>query len=232
MLAELQREFAAQILRGDVEAGIYSKTVLGSMIGALEDTFQACRATVGEKFFAGMGGRYVRSTPSRSPSLDDFGDAFADFIADFEPAQQLPYLADLARFEWARHRCGIAADSHGLDPARLAAVPDDHREDVRFVLAPGLALIESEYPIDAIFELAESPALPPVDLGEGGVRLLVYRDGPATLHTRLDPAQASLIGLLIDGARFGVLFERLEDHAPSSLLAHALRLGWITDLAY
>jgi hypothetical protein len=230
LLAELQRAFSEQVLRGDARAGVYVKTVLGALIGALESTFPACHATVGERFFAAMAGRYVRATPSRSPSLDDFGEDFADFIAGFGPARELPYLSDLARFEWARHACAIAADSHGLDPARLAAVPEEARSEVRFELAPGLALVESAWPVDAIFELAESPSHPPVDLDAGGVCLLVFRDGPATMHQALAPAEAELIRRIRDGASFGEIWTALEDDDPVALLGRALRAGWITGL--
>lgn len=232
MLAELQRQFADEILRGGVKAGIYSKTVLGALIGALEDSFEACRATVGAEFFGAMAGRYVRSTPSRSPSLDDYGDTFADFIADFEPAQQLPYLADLARLEWARHRCSTAADSQPMDPARLAEVPEALRDSLSFKLAPGLALVASDYPIDGIWELARNPSLPNVDLDDGGVSLLVHRNGAATLHVRLQPPEHQLIELLLEDVPFGGLCERLDEPSPApALIARAIRLGWITGLA-
>jgi len=231
VLAELQREFAQEILRGGAKAGIYSKTVLGALIGALEGTFEACRATVGEQFFGAMAGHYVRRTPSCSPSLDDYGDAFADFIADFEPAQRLPYLADLARLEWARQRCSVAADSQPMDPARLAEVPEDRRDSLRFQLVPGLALVASDYPIDAIWELAENPSLPSVDLDDGGVSLLVHRYGTATLHVRLQPAERRLIELLLEDVTFGALCEQLGEPSPApALLARAIRLGWITGL--
>ena len=231
MLADLQREFAGQVLRGDPAAGIYSKTVLGSLIGALEDTFAACRETVGDEFFAAMAGRYVRATPAHSPSLNDWGESLPEFIAHFGPAQELPYLSDLARLEWARHRAGIARDSFGLDPARLAAVAERDRDTIVLEPAPGLALVESDHPIHEIFELAENPSLPAVDLDAGGVRLVVYRDGPATVHTTASPAQAGLVRMLLDGATFGVLVDRLEAEDVPALLAQALRSGWITGLA-
>jgi len=38
---------------------------------------------------------------ARAAALAEYGDGFADFLAGFAPAQSLPYLADVARLEWA-----------------------------------------------------------------------------------------------------------------------------------
>ena len=64
-------------------------------------------------------GVFVREQPPRSPLLAIYGDEFADFIAAFEPARELPYLADVARLEAARTRAYHAADATPLDAGRL-----------------------------------------------------------------------------------------------------------------
>ena len=47
-------------------------------------------------------GSTSREHPPTSPVLTEYGDGFADWIAGFEPAAALPYLADMARLERAR----------------------------------------------------------------------------------------------------------------------------------
>ena len=53
-------------------------------------------------------------------SCTTYGDDFADFIAAFEPAPELPYLADVARLEAARTRAYHAADAAPLGRRRVS----------------------------------------------------------------------------------------------------------------
>ena len=94
---------------------VYRNNVVVSLIGALGDGYPAVRKTVGEKFFDAVASVYVRSHPPKTPLMIFYGDSFADFLDRFEPAQQIPYLADVARLEWARRR---AYHARGRGPRR------------------------------------------------------------------------------------------------------------------
>ena len=62
-----------------------------------------------------MARAFVAATPPRTPVLTTYGDEFADFIAAFEPARELAYLADVARLEAARTHAYHAADAVSID---------------------------------------------------------------------------------------------------------------------
>jgi len=78
---------------------------------ALKSRFPVVEKIVGEEFFAAMTRVFVKAQPPRSPLLATYGDDFPDFIATFEPARGLPYLADVARLEATRTRSYHAATS-------------------------------------------------------------------------------------------------------------------------
>ena len=104
---------------------------------ALGTRFPATSRIVGEEFFNAMARVFVIAHPPRSPLLMTYGDDFPDFIADFEPAAELPYLADVARLEAARTRAYHAADAVLLDPAAVAAtIGQEALGAVRFALHP------------------------------------------------------------------------------------------------
>jgi hypothetical protein len=108
---------------------VYRNNVVVSLVAALADTFPVVRELVGEDFFTAMARLYVAEQPPSSPVLAHYGDGFADWVAQFEPAAAVPYLADMARLERARVRAYHAADApvldaqviatHLADPARL-----------------------------------------------------------------------------------------------------------------
>ena len=117
MLAPFETSFADALLNADqpIPCGItahnaavparrfavYRNNVVVGLTKALKHRFPAVERIVGEEFFAAMARVFVLERPPRSPLLATYGDEFAPFIRAFEPARELPYLADVARLEAA-----------------------------------------------------------------------------------------------------------------------------------
>jgi hypothetical protein len=108
---------------------------------------------VGEEFFRAMAQVYVRAHPPRSRLLTTYGDNFADFIAGFEPAAELEYLADVARLESARTRAFHAADALPVDPSALQSIDESALGDLRFVPHPAAEIVRSAFPIVTIWAM-------------------------------------------------------------------------------
>ena len=187
MLRELETAFKNSALAGDVDAAatlvrtdeisaedriaVYTNNIVGSLIEVLENTFPAIRRHVGEENFAVVAGAFVRAKPPARPQLDLFGAGFADFLEGFEPAREnLPWLPDVARLEWAFHDSYFATDALRFDPATLGeAAPDDYL-GLTFAPHPAARAVASAYPIHAIWQ-AESLA----DVAETGYQAIVAR---------------------------------------------------------
>ena len=103
---------------------------------ALASRFPAIERIVGEEFFAAMARAFVAACPPRSALLASYGEEFADFIAAFEPARDLVYLADVARIEAARTRAYHAADATPMSAAEFAALDVDAVAGLRVTLHP------------------------------------------------------------------------------------------------
>jgi uncharacterized protein (UPF0276 family) len=131
----LQGRFAAALLdpalpvpRDVVDDGdatqrfaVYRNNVVVSLTDALALAFPVVQALVGDEFFRAMAGVFVRRQPPPSPVLATWGERFPAFVADFEPAASLPYLADVAALEHARSLALHAADAPAAGPADAAA---------------------------------------------------------------------------------------------------------------
>ena len=107
-LLELQRRFAAALLTpappADPGLATYRGTVFANWRNALGATFVVVRELTGAPFFAAAVDAFARTHPSRGGDLNVYGDVFPDFLATYPPAQGLPYLADVARLEWANYK--------------------------------------------------------------------------------------------------------------------------------
>jgi hypothetical protein len=180
MLAALQTEFAQALLDPDraVPAeltshtarhpqkrfAVYRNNVVAGLVNALRAKFPAAERIVGAEFFAAMARIFVTAHPPRSKILHTYGDDFGDFIAAFEPAAGLPYLADIARLEAARTRAYHAADAQPLAPAAFSGIDPQAAGTLRLTLHPSLQVLRSHHPVVTIWAMnAGAMDVGPVD---------------------------------------------------------------------
>jgi len=130
---------------------VYRNNITVSLIDALATIYPAVQRITGESFFRAMARSYARRSPPTSPLLFDYGRAFADFIATYEHARDMPWLADVARIERAWLDAYHAADAPPLTPEALAAVPHGALGDVVLTPHPATRVVRSPFPALTIF---------------------------------------------------------------------------------
>ena len=197
-LRELQADFRDALLGGDERAAaaavrgdglgaaarlaVYRHHVFTSLTAALESTYPVVARLVDPRFFRYAANQYIREHPPASPCLSEYGAELGDFLARFEPSRHLAYLPDVARLEWAMNAALHAPDVEPIAPEAL-------RAPVTLALHPSVTLLQSPWPLDAIWRAsqpdAESDA---VDLDAGGVVLQVWRAGEEVAFRRLSAA--------------------------------------------
>ena len=132
---------------------VYRNNRMVSLLEALEAHFLATRKIVGEEFFKAAARRFIAEEPPRSPIMVFYGEAFPNFLVNFEPARSVPYLADVAKLEAARTRAYHAADAKPLTGHALAAADPDVLAAMRFTLHPSLEIVPSSYPVVTIYAM-------------------------------------------------------------------------------
>jgi hypothetical protein len=247
-LRDLQAGFAAAVFEEDdggfaveVRDGrfhgerllqIYRHNSFASLTRALEAVYPVVARLVGDGFFRYAADRYIRQHPSTSGNLHDFGDRFAAFLEAFEPAATLPYLADVARLEWAWHSVFHAAGHATLSLDQLAAVPGALHDRLVFVLHPATQLLVSDYPVLAIWQANQPDAEEQtIDLTAAGVRLLVFRHGLDVEFRTLGTGEYQLLRACAEGRCFAAacaaaLAADPDFNLPGTLQQHVL-LGTI-----
>lgn len=137
---------------------VYRNNRIVSLTDALKQAYPAVLRFVGAEFFEAAGRLYLEVEPPRSPVLLTFGAGFGDFLEGFEPARSVPYLGDLARFEWARVEATNAPDAAPMPIERLQGVAAEDLADLRFSLHPSLRLLSSRYPVASLWAATEGGA--------------------------------------------------------------------------
>lgn len=214
-LRDLQAAFAAHVLgEGDdrltdcvvgdfIDAAgrlrVHRHHVFHSLTSALASTFASVQGLVGEDFFRTMARAYVARMPPAQPVLAEYGAVFPSFIADYEAACGLPYLADVAQLDWALNVALQAPRGATLAVADLQAIPMEQLPAQRLSLTTGHALIASPYPIDRLWTAAQPGASPDaVDLDAGPVQLLVLRREGDAAFVALAPGEASFLAAMAE----------------------------------
>jgi len=211
------------------QLSIYRRGIRGTLQNALGRIYPACRKLTGPEFFDAMARRFILETPSHSPDLADYGAGLAGFIAAFEPAGSLPYLPDVARLEWSWHRAFHAADEGGLRLDALARVTESQAGGLVLQLPDAASLLASDYPVHRIWETNQDDFTgdDAVDLGEGGVRLIVWRKD---LEMRVEPLAEGewvLLEAISRESSLAELHEGAVGHKLQPLLQSCVRRGWI-----
>jgi hypothetical protein len=139
---------------------VYRNNVMMSLLNALSDTFPVTAQLTGTDFFRAMARHYVLQSPPDTPVLAWYGNTFADFVAGFTPAASLPYLADVARLEFAWLSCFHSADHEPIAPQALrdfltnyakSAKAQEGDDALSIELAPSMRVVASPYPIFSIW---------------------------------------------------------------------------------
>ncbi len=132
---------------------VYRNNVMASLAAALARRYPVIERLVGGEFFSAMARQFVMQHPPRSPLLAQYGEEFSDFIAAFEPARELPYLADVARLEAARTRAYHAEDATPLGADGFGALDAEALGDICLQLHPSAAILRSPFPIVTIWAM-------------------------------------------------------------------------------
>ncbi len=214
-LRDLQAAFAAHLEgrdAGDLAAGVmgdsipaaarlqvHANHVRHSLAEALAATFPTVRALVGEDFFRDLARAYVAHTLPAQPVLAEYGETFPGFVAGWAPAGTLPYLADVARLDWALNAAWHAPLEGRLTAGDLAALPAQDLPARRLALSAGTSVLSSAYPLDRIWSASQPGAADEPVVLDGGVHLVVLRQADDASFACLSPGETALLEALADG---------------------------------
>jgi hypothetical protein len=218
---ELVAEIESDGLPAEARLRIYRNHFVTTLSAALEITFPVVRRLVDKRFFAYAADEYLRQHPPQSRCLAEYGARLADFLSGFEPCKGLPYLGDVARFEWALNTAATLREGSPLEIELLAATPPERAALLKISLQPSVSYFASEWPIDTIWLANQQEEVPAVDLASGGSTIEIRRAYEGFSWQRLDPGAFAFRGALAEGFALGTAAATAAA-APAFDLAAAL----------
>jgi hypothetical protein len=205
---------------------------------ALAAAYPTLQQLIGDESFAAMARAFWhRHAPERG-DITTWGASLPAFVADAESLADEPYLADVARLEWAVHEAAHAADA-GTPPAGLERLADTDPAQLRLLARPGTTLVASHHPIVSIWQ-AHRPVLAAEPERFAAVReafaqgraepALVWRQGWRVQVAALGGSEASFTAALLQGRTLAQALDGLPASTAFDLtpwLVGALERGWL-----
>lgn len=203
---------------------VYRNNVIVGLTEALMAAYPVVNLLVGEEFFRAMTPVFVRQVPPRTAMLAEYGKDYPDFLAGFEPVQDVPYLADVARLEQAWLQSYHSADTDPMDPAMLQSVPQDRLGEIVFEFHPACRLVCSDYPIHSIWAAhkQDDPAARMEQIEMKAEHVLLSRPHLDISVIALPFGGGAFIQALMDGQNLAQAAERAAEHNDDFDLAQNL----------
>lgn len=203
---------------------IYSDGYFARLIECLTDDYPALSYALGEETFSALARAYIDSHPSRSRSLNAYGELLTTFCRTrSEP--WAAFGADLARLEWALVEVVHEPASVSLTPDALARIPAVRWQTARLLPSASLRVLGFDYPVNDFFQAFRDQLMPEMP-APAPAATVVYRQGLALWRMGLEPRAALLLKDLLSGvplaAAVATLEKRSQAAGTSDDLAHAL----------
>jgi hypothetical protein len=173
---------------------VYRNAYVVRLAGSIENDFPALARILGRAALLSLVARYLATFPPRSFDIGRAGDRLGSFLEDDALRLSLPFLADLARFEWALAEARTAAAATLLAWADLASLGPGRVAELPLRLAPGARLVRSAWPLEDTWRTqSKSGAEIDVPLENGPTSLLVWRAGLDPTFRALDRAEVAIV---------------------------------------
>jgi hypothetical protein len=201
---------------------------------SLAAAYPTVQQLLGDESFAQLAQALWRHAPPQRGDLACWGDALPNWIEGDAQLAAEPYLADVARVDWAVHTVEHAADVEPV-PIGLALLGSSDPAQLRLRLRPGLTLLASRWPVVTIWQAhrrSDADRFAPVRaaLAAGSAEhALIARSGWRAQVEALVAGDAAFTAALLRAAPLGQALDDAVDDAFSfeRWLQRALAHQWL-----
>lgn len=214
-------DFAPQVAsQTSKRISIYQNNVDGALVDYLEGVYPAVKGVVGDDYFKQMARFHYRAIPPQWGNIHEFGAEFCQTGEGYD-VELLPYLQELAAFEWLLHATYYLPRTTALDVSAYA----QHELMILSVeIVPNVCHFRTTYPVLSIYQqsLPDYQGEVGVNLNAGGQNLLVYKKQQQVLFEEVNAAVVSCLDALAELGTLGQAIERCAQTLEQQELSEAI----------
>jgi hypothetical protein len=190
--------------------GIYHHAYRARLVEALCANYPASARLLGAEKFAQLGAAYIDAHDSQSFSVRHYGHALASLV-------KTPFLADLAKWEWAIAEVFDAADATPVKVATLAKIAPESWSELRFEFHPSTRRVSLTSNAAQVWKALSADLEPPAPQADvERATWLLWRQDLRTLYRSLSALEAQMIDGAIADRTFGELCTDLCVHCTEA----------------
>jgi hypothetical protein len=204
---------------------IYGNAYRSRLIETLEAHYPALLALMGEADFTHLASEYVQAHDSTFASIRYYGGALGALLAAHPAHESSPWLAELARFEWAMSEVFDAADAAPIEARCLGEIAPEDWAELRFDLHPAVRRLDLLWNAPALWRALTGREPPPAAEAQAHpVSWLLWRRELQIFFRPLAAAEAAALAAVYAGQSFGEVCDGLcmalnEEQAPAEAAA-------------
>ena len=244
-LADLQAAYRGYLLTGDSaplapaivadafdgaeRLAIYRNNFLIGLGEALKANFPVTLQLVGRDFFEQAARRFVLANPPQRPCLFEYGAAFPDYLRDLPELAALPYVAEMACFEFARIAAYNAPAEQYISADMLGGLPPEQLEGLPIRRARHARIVQAGTPVLPLWKAHQNPEadLSGIDMTPERHALLVCRPDRTLVVRQLDAPTEQFLSAAEEETPLGLAAAQCgagNDAALGRIIALALEL--------
>ncbi|MDT7044043.1 DNA-binding domain-containing protein [Candidatus Nitronereus thalassa] len=192
---------------------VYGTGVVVRLTEALGETFEAVWWVCGDDDFFQLAKYYIQTHPSSTYNLSHYGETFSEMLDRLGPFPDLPFLGDLARYEWL-FKCLFHTKQHD-SVAQDALQSLTEEATIRFHFGSAVTLFTSRYAIYDLWKLrgAEHDGTPPT-AWDRPQSLVLYKKDKQIFIREVDDAEYGILYALHHGASLDAALASAGDAHP------------------
>lgn len=153
---------------------IYRNNFIISVTDSLQCTYANTLLLVGEEFFNSVARAFILSQPPAINNICSYGDKFAEYLTRLEQLQDMPFVAEMARFECLLEKSkNLPLSCTRLDLNKLQQVSEQDHDKLVFTLRKNINLFTSNQDIKQLLELINNNQDEDVDINKACFLLLI-----------------------------------------------------------
>jgi hypothetical protein len=200
----------------------YRSHAAAQAVRSLGAAYPVVEHLVGPENFEALSRLLWRERPPQGGDLAQWGAALAAQVDDLpELVADLPFLADVARIEWALHSMATLGDVQA-EPASFTLLAHEDPAKLWFDLAPATACFSSAWPVVTLIEARCSASSHQARSGETA---RVWRSGWRPRLCKARPGEPAFLRAVQEGKSLGAALGSAPGFDFSAWLAPAVQEG-------
>jgi len=192
---------------------VYATGHIVRLTEALGETFEAVWWVCGDEDFFKLAKHYILANPSTTYNLSFFGKEFPIFLDQVLPFPDLPFLGDLARFEWLFKELFHTGQHGSVAPDRIQSLTEDAFTSFR--IGQAVRLFTSRYAVYDLWQMrgTSHDGTPPAEW-DRSQSLLLYKNHKQIFVKEVGEAEYAILTALRNGESIETALTGVVDTYP------------------